>query len=106
MDFTATDTAQLTDISIRSVNSNCPKARSCITQICEHESPMQGFIHGHVALAIVIHSDGWRGLTGWWISALTSILRFTTVITNLHVVSSINGIESFWSFTKKAFGKV
>ena len=44
MDFTATDTAQLTDISIRSINSIYLKLRQRIAQICENESPLQGAV--------------------------------------------------------------
>lgn len=39
MDFTATDTATLTDISVRSVNSIYLKLRRCIAAVCEQQSP-------------------------------------------------------------------
>ena len=44
MDFTATDTAQLTGISICSINSIYLKMRQRIAQICENESPLQGAV--------------------------------------------------------------
>ncbi|GJM17583.1 MAG: DDE transposase [Thermodesulfobacteriota bacterium] len=44
MDFTATNTAQLTSISIRSVNNIYFKVRQRIAQICENESPLHGSV--------------------------------------------------------------
>ncbi|MER0214967.1 MAG: IS1595 family transposase, partial [Nitrosomonas sp.] len=44
MDFTATDTTQLTGISIRSVNTIYLKIRQRIAQNCELESPLQGSV--------------------------------------------------------------
>jgi transposase len=44
MDFTATDTATLTGISVRSVNSIYLKLRSQIATVCEQQSPLQGAI--------------------------------------------------------------
>jgi hypothetical protein len=39
LDLTATETAQLTDISVRSINSIYLKVRKRITQLCEQSSP-------------------------------------------------------------------
>jgi len=44
MDFTATDTATLTGISVRSVNSIYLKLRSRIATVCEQQSPLQGVV--------------------------------------------------------------
>ena len=44
LDFTATSTAQLTGISIRSVNAIYLKVRQRIAQCCELESPLQGAV--------------------------------------------------------------
>jgi transposase len=44
LDFTATSTAQLTGISIRSVNTIYLKIRQRIAQNCELESPLQGSV--------------------------------------------------------------
>jgi transposase len=44
MDFTATDTATLTQISIRSVNTIFLKIRRRIAQTCEMESPLLGAV--------------------------------------------------------------
>lgn len=44
MDFTATDTATLTQISIRSVNTIFLKVRRRIAQTCEMESPLLGAV--------------------------------------------------------------
>jgi transposase len=44
MDFTATDTAQLTDISHRSVNTIYLKLCRQITAVCEQQSPLQGAV--------------------------------------------------------------
>lgn len=42
MDFTANDTAQLTGISLRSVNTIYLKLRRQIAIVCEQQSPLQG----------------------------------------------------------------
>lgn len=44
LDFTATSTAELTGISVRSVNSIYLKIRRCIAASCELESPLQGAV--------------------------------------------------------------
>jgi transposase len=44
MDFTATDTAVLTDISLRSVNSIYLKLRRHIAIVCEQQSPLAGAV--------------------------------------------------------------
>jgi len=44
LDLTATSTAQLTDISVRSVNTIYLKVRQRIAQCCELESPFQGAV--------------------------------------------------------------
>ena len=42
MDFTATDTAELTNISVRSINSIFIKIHHKIAQTCEEISPIKG----------------------------------------------------------------
>ena len=42
MDFTATDTTELTNISVRSINSIFIKIRHKIAQTCEEISPFEG----------------------------------------------------------------
>ncbi len=44
MDFTATDTAQLTNISVRSINSIFIKIRRKIALKCEQVSPFNGVV--------------------------------------------------------------
>ena len=44
MDFTATDTAELTNISVRSINSIFIKIRQKIAQACEEVSPFNGIV--------------------------------------------------------------
>ena len=44
MDFTATDTAELTNISVRSINSIFIKIRHKIAQACEEISPFEGVV--------------------------------------------------------------
>ena len=44
LDFTATSTAQLTGISVRSVNSIYLKVRQQVARYCELESPLQGSV--------------------------------------------------------------
>ena len=44
MDFTATDTATLIDISVRPVNSIYLKLRRRIAAVCEQQSPLQGAV--------------------------------------------------------------
>ena len=44
MDFTATDTAILTNLSIRSVNSIYLKIRARLAEICEQSSPLSGSV--------------------------------------------------------------
>ena len=44
MDFTATDTAQLTNISVRSINSIFIKIRKKIAHQCEQISPFNGVV--------------------------------------------------------------
>jgi transposase len=44
MDFTATDTAELTGISVRSVNNIFLKLRSRLAESCELASPLQGAV--------------------------------------------------------------
>lgn len=63
---------------------------------------LQGLILGHVALESVVYSDGWRGYDGLVDVGYDRHLRLNHKETfskgnGLH----INGIESFWSFTKR-----
>lgn len=55
-DFTASDTAELTSISVRSVNTIFLKLRTRIIQECEKQTPFEGVVEldesyfGHAAL--------------------------------------------------------
>ena len=44
MDFTATDTAELTNIAVRSINSIFIRIRHKIAQACEEISPFEGVV--------------------------------------------------------------
>ena len=64
MDFTATDTAELTNISVRSINSIFIKIRQKIAQACEEVSPFNGIVELDESYFGVrcIRGKYWRGL--------------------------------------------
>ena len=65
------------------------------------KATLQGIIRGRVELESVIHSDGWRGYDGLVDLGYQKHFRVqhgNNEFANNH--SHINGIESFWAFTK------
>lgn len=70
---------------------------------------LQQLIRGHVALDVIIVSDGWRGYNGLVDVGYDRHLRVHKTINGetRHVRNGIhiNGIESFWSFTKRRLAK-
>mgnify|MGYP000196191931 CR=1 FL=1 len=160
MDLTASDTAKLTNISVRSINTIYIRLRKKIAAQCEEISPfngiveldesyfgarrirgkrgrgasgktivfgllkrdgnvyteivpdcskatLQGIIRGHIELDSVINTDGWRGYDGLVDIGFDKHLRVNhgnnEFARDGHC--HINGIESFWSFTKRRLAK-
>lgn len=70
---------------------------------------LQRVIRGQVALDSIIISDGWRGYNGLVDVGFDKHLRIRKTINGetKHVRNGvhINGIESFWSFTKRRLAK-
>ena len=70
---------------------------------------LQRAIRGQVDLETVIISDGWRGYNGLVDVGFDKHLRIKKTIgdSKKHVRNGvhINGIESFWSFTKRRLAK-
>ena len=66
---------------------------------------IQGIIRGKIGLKTVVHTDGWRGYDGLVDVGYDKHYR---VNHSKHFVEKgvhINGIESFWSFTKRRLTK-
>jgi transposase-like protein len=66
---------------------------------------LQKIIRGRISSESVIHSDGWRGYDGLVDVGFDKHLRINK---SQHFVSKgvhINGIEAFWSFTKRRLSK-
>ena len=67
---------------------------------------LQSIILGKVALETVIHSDGWRGYNGLVDVGYNKHFRVNhSQEYSLGRGQHINGIESFWSFTKRRLAK-
>lgn len=71
---------------------------------------LQGVIRGRVPLASVIHSDGWAGYDGLVDVGYAKHFRVRHhanefVRSEVHLVTHVNGIESFWSFAKHRLAK-
>lgn len=65
----------------------------------------QGVIRGKIALDTVVHTDGWRGYNGLVDVGYDKHYRINK---SKHFASNgvhINGIEAFWSFTKRRLAK-
>ena len=159
LDFTATSTAQLTGVSLRSVNSIFLKVRQRLAESCELESPLQGavevnesyfgaqrvrgkrgrgaygktmvfgllkrqgkvyteivpdyskatlqaIIRGHVEPSTIIHSDAWRGYDGLVDIGFDKHFRVHHGDNEFaQGERHINGIESFWSYTKRRLAR-
>ena len=73
------------------------------------KATLQGLIRGHVAREATVISDGWRGYSGlvdWGYEKHLRIKKYRkegNPFTDGDV--HINGIESFWSFTKRRLAK-
>lgn len=67
---------------------------------------LQAVILGKVALESVIYSDGWRGYSGLVDVGYSKHLRVNHGQNEFaDGIRHINGIESFWSFTKRRLAK-
>lgn len=67
---------------------------------------LQDVILGKVSLVSVIHSDGWRGYNGLVDVGYNKHFRVNhNEIYSLGRGQHINGIESFWSFTKRRLNR-
>ena len=67
---------------------------------------LQAVILGKVALSSVIYSDGWRGYNGLVDVGYSKHFRVNHSANEFaHGNCHINGIESFWSFTKRRLSK-
>ena len=66
---------------------------------------LQKVIRGHVRLDSVLISDGWRGYDGLVDVGYDKHLRINKSRTFAGGPVHINGIESFWSFTKRRLAK-
>lgn len=67
---------------------------------------LQAIILGKVSPDSVIYSDGWRGYNGLVDVGYAKHFRVNHSKNELaHGKCHINGIESFWSFTKRRFAK-
>jgi transposase len=66
---------------------------------------LQGIIRGRISPESIIHSDGWRGYDGLVDVGYDKHLRINKsqhfAVNGVH----INGIEAFWSFTKRRLAK-
>jgi len=81
------------------------------TEIIEDttKATLQGLIRGHVALEATVISDGWRGYSGLVDYGFDKHLRIKKYRKEGNPFTEgevhINGIESFWSFTKRRLAK-
>src|SRR5918912_1162142 len=66
------------------------------------KASLQAIIRGRVAPQAVIHSDGWRGYDGFVDVVYSKHFRVEHGVNEFaRGTSHINGIESFWSFSKR-----
>lgn len=66
---------------------------------------LQGIIRGRVSAESVIHTDGWRGYDGLVDVGFDKHFRINKNINFASKGVHINGIEAFWSFTKRRLAK-
>jgi transposase len=67
---------------------------------------LQGVIRGRIDLASIIHSDGWRGYNGLVDLGYKKHFRVNHGQNEfVHGKSHINGIESFWGYSKTRLSK-
>lgn len=70
------------------------------------KATLQGIIRGHVELATIIHSDGWRGYDGLVDIGFDKHFRVNHGENEFaNGERHINGIESFWSYAKRRLTK-
>lgn len=158
-DLSASQTARMTGVSVRSVNTIFLRVRQRLAEICEAQSPFSGtvevdesyfgprrvrgkhgrgaggktivfgifqredrvytqivpncrkttlqkVIRGRVSLESVIHSDGWSGYDGLVDVGYSKHFRVRHHMNEFGVHNNhINGIESFWSYSKRRLAK-
>ena len=66
---------------------------------------LQSIIRGKVSPESVIHSDGWRGYDGLVDVGYDKHFRINKTKHFAEKTVHINGIEAFWSFTKRRLSK-
>jgi transposase len=66
---------------------------------------LQGIVRGRIDPESVIHTDGWRGYNGLVDVGFDKHYRVNKTKTFAEKGVHINGIESFWSFTKRRLAK-
>jgi len=66
---------------------------------------LQAIIRGKVSPESVIHSDGWRGYDGLVDVGYDKHFRINKTRSFVEKGVHINGIEAFWSFTKRRLSK-
>ena len=118
VDLDALQIAQIAGVNRNTVNRYLAAFRERIAHFCEAESPVKGEVEvdesyfgarrvrglrgrGRVELESIIHSDGWRGYDGLVDLGYQKHFRVqhgNNEFANKH--SHINGIESFWAFSK------
>ena len=66
---------------------------------------LQAIIRGKISLESVIHSDGWKGYDGLVDVGYDKHFQINKSKCFAENSVHINGIEAFWSFTKRRFAK-
>ena len=66
---------------------------------------LQAIIRGKISPESVIHSDGWRGYDGLVDVGYDKHFRINKTKSFAEKTVHINGIEAFWSFTKRRLSK-
>ena len=126
MDLTASDTAKLTNISVRSINTIYIRLRKKIAAQCEEISPFNGIVEldesyfgarrirgkrgrgasGKTIVFGLLKRDGWRGYDGLVDIGFDKHLRVNHGNNEFACGERhINGIESFWGYAKKRLVK-
>lgn len=113
LDLTATDTAILCGLSVRSTNEIFQCIRKRIYEHCAQHSPFSGEleadesyfgprrVRGKADAHSVIHINGWRGYDGLVDMGFEKHFRVNHGNNEFARGSRhVNGIESFWSFAK------
>ena len=69
------------------------------------KATLQGIIRGRIDPESIVHPDGWRGYNGLVDVGYDKHYRINKSKTFAEKGVHINGIESFWSFTKRRLAK-